>query len=73
MKANTHPNYHDVTVVCACGNTFHTRSTYKSDTMNIDICNLCHPYFTGKQKVVDTAGRVEKFNKKYNRQTQTAE
>lgn len=68
MKANTHPNYHDVTVVCACGNTFKTKSTYKNDVMNIDICNLCHPFFTGKQKLVDTAGRVEKFNKKYNRQ-----
>ncbi|MBQ7602700.1 MAG: 50S ribosomal protein L31 [Clostridia bacterium] len=68
MKANTHPNYHEVTVVCACGNTFKTKSTYKNDVMNIDICNLCHPFFTGKQKLVDTAGRVEKFNKKYNRQ-----
>lgn len=72
MKANTHPNYHEVTVVCACGNTFKTKSTYKNDVMNIDICNLCHPFFTGKQKLVDTAGRVEKFNKKYNRQ-QSAE
>lgn len=70
MKANTHPNYHEVTVVCACGNTFKTKSTYKNDVMNIDICNLCHPFFTGKQKLVDTAGRVEKFNKKYNRQNQ---
>ena len=69
MKANTHPNYHEVTVTCACGNTFKTKSTYKSDTMNVDICNVCHPFFTGKQKVVDTAGRVEKFNKKYNRKT----
>lgn len=68
MKANTHPKYHDVKVVCACGNTFTTKSTYKADVMNIDICNNCHPFFTGKQKVVDTAGRVEKFNKKYNRQ-----
>lgn len=69
MKANTHPNYHEVTVTCACGNTFKTKSTYKSDTMAVDICNVCHPFFTGKQKVVDTAGRVDKFNKKYNRQT----
>ena len=48
-------------------------STYKSDTMNVDICNVCHPFFTGKQKIVDTAGRVEKFNKKYNRQTTSSE
>lgn len=66
MKENIHPNYHDVTVECACGATFQTKSTYKADVMKVDICNKCHPFFTGKQKVVDTAGRVEKFKKRYN-------
>nr|MDK2850600.1 large subunit ribosomal protein [Candidatus Cloacimonadota bacterium] len=64
MKKGIHPKYEKATVTCACGNTFETRST-KGD-MHIDICNLCHPFYTGKQKILDTAGRVEKFNKKYN-------
>ncbi len=63
---NVHPNYHNVKVVCACGETFDTRSTYKEDVMKVDICNKCHPFFTGNQKIVDSAGRVEKFNKKFN-------
>lgn len=67
MKENGHPNYHEVDVVCACGNTFKTGSTAEGDVMKIDICNKCHPFFTGKQKIVDTSGRVEKFNKKFNR------
>ncbi|MCL2540009.1 MAG: 50S ribosomal protein L31 [Firmicutes bacterium] len=65
MKKEIHPNYRTVKVVCACGEEFETKSTYKSDLMNIDICSKCHPFFTGKQKLVDTAGRVEKFNKRY--------
>jgi large subunit ribosomal protein L31 len=65
MKKDIHPNYHDVTVVCACGNTFKTRSTYKSDVLHIEICSNCHPFFTGKQKFVDSGGRVERFQKKY--------
>lgn len=64
MKEKIHPNYKEVTVTCACGNSFQTRST-KSPEMRIDICNECHPFFTGKQKLVDTAGRVERFKKKY--------
>ena len=67
MKENGHPNYHEVEVVCACGNTFKTGSTAEGDVIKIDICNKCHPFFTGKQKIVDTSGRVEKFNKKFNR------
>lgn len=66
MKENTHPNYHKVTVVCACGNTFETGSTVEGDTIKIDICNKCHPFFTGKQKIVDTSGRVERFKKRFN-------
>ena len=65
MKKAIHPNYHDVTVVCACGNTFKTRSTYKSDILHLEICSKCHPFYTGKQKLVDSAGRVERFQRKY--------
>jgi len=61
-----HPDYHEVKVECACGAKFTTRSTYKSDVMKVDICDKCHPFYTGNQKIVDSAGRVEKFNKKYN-------
>jgi large subunit ribosomal protein L31 len=65
MKKGIHPNYHSVTVVCACGNTFKTSSTYKSDILHLEICSKCHPFFTGKQKLVDSAGRVERFQRKY--------
>jgi large subunit ribosomal protein L31 len=65
MKAGIHPDYHAVTVHCACGNTFQTRSTAKGDMIRIEICSNCHPFFTGKQKLIDTAGRVERFQKKY--------
>ena len=64
MKADIHPNYTLTTVRCSCGNTFETRSTRGGDH-NIELCNECHPYFTGKQKLVDTGGRVERFNKRY--------
>ncbi len=63
MKKDIHPEYHLVTVHCACGNTFQTRSTVKE--LRVEICNACHPFFTGKQKLVDTAGRVEKYRRKY--------
>ena len=64
MKDNIHPDYHEVTVTCACGATFKTGTTKKGDTMKVDICNKCHPYFTGRQKLVDTGGRVDKFKKR---------
>lgn len=64
MKAGIHPTYHAVRVVCACGNAFETRSTQKGDTMRVEICSVCHPFFTGKQKLVDTEGRVDRFQKK---------
>ncbi len=64
MKQGIHPKYEKAIITCACGNSFETRNT-KGD-MQVDICNVCHPYYTGKQKIVDTAGRVEKFNRKYN-------
>ena len=63
MKSGIHPRYQNCTVHCACGNTFTTRSTTKR--INVDICANCHPFFTGKQKFVDTAGRVERFSKKF--------
>ena len=63
MKEGIHPNYVDCTVVCACGNTFQTHSTKAS--IRLEICSNCHPYFTGRQKFVDTAGRVERFQKRF--------
>jgi large subunit ribosomal protein L31 len=70
MKADIHPTYETVTVHCACGNTFETRSTHKG-AIHIEICSNCHPFFTGKQKLVDTAGRVERFRRKYGSKTPT--
>jgi large subunit ribosomal protein L31 len=64
MKAGIHPDYKDITVTCSCGNTFATRSTLGTD-LQIEVCSNCHPFYTGKQKVVDTGGRVDKFRKKY--------
>jgi large subunit ribosomal protein L31 len=64
MKPAIHPSYHDVRVHCACGNVFTTRSTHKGD-IGVEICANCHPFFTGKQKLMDTAGRVERFRRKY--------
>lgn len=63
VKAEIHPNYQVATVRCSCGNTFQTRST-KSD-LQVELCNECHPFFTGKQKLVDSGGRVERFQKRY--------
>jgi len=67
MKAKIHPDYQNVTVVCACGETFVTRSTKKE--LRLEICSKCHPFFTGKQKLIDTAGRVERFNRRYSQQS----
>jgi large subunit ribosomal protein L31 len=63
MKKEIHPEYKTITAKCACGNTFETRST--ADALQVDICSNCHPFYTGKQKFVDAAGRVEKFQKKF--------
>lgn len=63
MKAHIHPEYMIATVTCACGHTFTTRSTQAH--INVEICSACHPFYTGKQKLVDTAGRIEKFQKRY--------
>ncbi len=63
MKTKTHPNYDECQVTCGCGNSFTTRATVKE--LKIEICNVCHPFYSGKQKFVDAAGRVDKFFKKY--------
>lgn len=63
MKSGIHPELHEVTVRCACGNSFQTRST--ENELHVTVCSQCHPFFTGAQKFVDTAGRIEKFQKKY--------
>jgi len=67
MKRDIHPNYEPTTIICACGNVVHTRSTKKN--IRVEICSNCHPFFTGKQKYVDSAGRVEKFQKKYGKRS----
>ncbi len=64
MKADIHPEYSDITVTCSCGNTFVTRSTLGKD-LHVEVCSNCHPFYTGKQKILDTGGRVDKFRKKY--------
>jgi len=64
MKADIHPNYKEIQVNCSCGNAFTTRSTMNKP-LHVEVCSACHPFYTGKQKIVDTAGRVEKFNQKF--------
>lgn len=68
MKTDIHPNYKDLKVTCACGNTFVTRSTMHKDLV-LEVCDQCHPFYTGKQKIVDTAGRVDRFKQKYGSKT----
>ncbi|HOF86084.1 MAG TPA: 50S ribosomal protein L31 [Treponemataceae bacterium] len=64
MKEGIHPAYNDTKITCACGNVIETRSTVKD--INIEICSACHPFYTGKQKLVDSAGRIDRFKKRYN-------
>jgi len=64
MKPDIHPAYSEITATCSCGNSFKTRSTAGRD-LNLDVCSQCHPFYTGKQKLMDTAGRVDKFRQKY--------
>ncbi len=64
MKAEIHPEYTDITVTCSCGHVFQTRSTMGRD-LQVEVCSQCHPFYTGKQKIVDTGGRVDKFRRKY--------
>ena len=70
MKPGIHPKYNEVEVRCACGNTFKTRST--KPELHLEICSACHPFFTGRQKLIDTEGRVDRFNKKFGAQTSEA-
>ena len=65
MKAGIHPDYKDLNVTCSCGNTFVTRSTMGKDAFHVEVCSQCHPFYTGKQKVLDTAGRIDKFKQKF--------
>ncbi|MGF1547471.1 MAG: 50S ribosomal protein L31 [Thiotrichales bacterium] len=65
MKPEIHPKYTEVQVTCSCGNTFATRSTYGKPAMNVEVCSQCHPFYTGKQKTVDTGGQVDKFRRRY--------
>ncbi|MDH3451073.1 MAG: 50S ribosomal protein L31 [Gammaproteobacteria bacterium] len=65
MKPDIHPKYQDITVTCSCGNTFATRSTYEQPELHVDVCSKCHPFYTGKQKILDTAGQVDKFRRRY--------
>ena len=65
MKKDIHPAYTETQVTCTCGNTFTTRSTASSGTMHADVCSQCHPFYTGKQKILDTGGRVARFEKRY--------
>ena len=68
MREKIHPGYKDVTITCACGHSFKTRSAVGKDAVQVDICSSCHPFYTGKQKFVDAAGRVEKFQKKFGKE-----
>ncbi len=65
MKNGIHPDYKELEVTCSCGNTFKTASTMSKDAFNIEVCSECHPFYTGKQKVMDTAGRIDKFKQKF--------
>ena len=71
MKKGIHPEYHDLTVTCACGAVYETRSTLKE--IKTEICSSCHPFFTGKQKLIDTAGRVERFRTRYSKKADTSD
>jgi large subunit ribosomal protein L31 len=71
MKANVHPQYSEIQVTCSCGNTFATRSTVNKP-LHVEVCSACHPFYTGKQKIVDTAGRVEKFRQRYASKSSTS-
>jgi large subunit ribosomal protein L31 len=64
VKKDIHPTYNEITVTCSCGNIFQTKSTLKED-LSIEVCSACHPFYTGQQKIIDTAGRVDKFRQRY--------
>lgn len=72
MKPNIHPEYKDVKVTCSCGSAFVTRSTLGNETLSLEVCSMCHPFYTGTQKIVDAAGRVDRFRQKYGRKGATS-
>jgi len=72
MKTELHPTYHEVTVHCTCGTEFTTRSTSKNDVIRVEVCSECHPFYTGKQKLIDSGGRVERFKRRLERSGATA-
>jgi len=65
MRPGIHPDYHDISVNCSCGNAFVTRSTYSKEALSVEVCSACHPFYTGKQKVMDSAGQIDKFRKRF--------
>ena len=69
MKADIHPTYNETTVSCTCGHTFTTRSTAEGGSLNVDVCSNCHPFYTGKQKILDTGGRVARFEKRFGKRS----
>ncbi|MGI8869168.1 MAG: 50S ribosomal protein L31 [Mycobacteriales bacterium] len=71
MKAGIHPEYVTTEVTCSCGNTFTTRSTAKSGKLHAEVCSACHPFYTGKQKILDTGGRVARFEKRFGKREKT--
>ncbi len=71
MKSDIHPDYVDTQVTCSCGNTFITRSTAKNGVMHAEVCSACHPFYTGKQKILDTGGRVARFERRFGKRTST--
>ena len=71
MKPDIHPQYHVTTVTCSCGNTFTTRSTARGGTIHAEVCSNCHPFYTGKQKILDTGGRVARFEKRFGKNPST--
>lgn len=73
MKAQIHPKYEEVTIECSCGNRFVTRSSLSKNSLHLEVCSECHPFYTGKQKIVDAGGRVEKFRAKYGKRVAAKE
>ncbi|MBA3292926.1 MAG: 50S ribosomal protein L31 [Geodermatophilaceae bacterium] len=71
MKSDIHPDYVDTQVTCSCGNTFTTRSTARNGVMHAEVCSACHPFYTGKQKILDTGGRVARFERRFGKRTST--
>ena len=72
MKPDIHPDYHTTTVICGCGNTFTTRSTAPNGQLTVEVCSACHPFYTGRQKILDTGGRVARFEKRFGKRTPAA-